>query len=73
MKVTFLQFAGSIGLPLTPAQAALAAVSFDGAPVPADYADLMDQVSRRPELIPSGRYRDWVGGDTQIFEVRRKK
>jgi len=27
-------------LPLTPAQAALAAVSFDGAPVPADYADL---------------------------------
>jgi hypothetical protein len=40
---------------------------------PAGYADLMDQVSRRPELIPSGRYRDWVGGDTQIFEVKRQK
>jgi hypothetical protein len=38
---------------------------------PADYADLMDQVSRRAELIPSGRYRDWVGGDTQMLEVRR--
>jgi len=38
---------------------------------PADYADLMDQVSRRPELIPSGRYRDWAGGDTQLFELRR--
>jgi hypothetical protein len=22
------------------------------------------------DLIPSGRYRDWVGGDTQIFERR---
>ena len=31
---------------------------------------LMEQLSRRPELIPSGRYRDWVGGDTQIFELR---
>ena len=38
---------------------------------PADYADLMDQVSRRAELIPSGRYRDWVGGDTQMLELRR--
>jgi len=40
---------------------------------PADYADLMDQVSRRVELIPSGRYRDWVGGDTQMFELRLGK
>jgi hypothetical protein len=38
---------------------------------PAGYADLIYQVSRRAELIPSGRYRDWVGGETQIFEVRR--
>ena len=23
---------------------------------------------RRPELIPHGRYRDWVGGETQILK-----
>jgi hypothetical protein len=37
---------------------------------PAEYADLMDAIARRPELVPAGRYRDWVGGDTQIFELR---
>lgn len=35
------------------------------------YADLMELMARRPELIPSGRFRDWAGGDTQIFELRR--
>lgn len=38
-----------------------------------DYAELLSAIAERQELIPSGRYRDWVGGDTQIFEVRRKK
>lgn len=38
-----------------------------------DYAEMMEEIARRPELVPSGRYRDWVGGDTQIFEVRSKK
>jgi hypothetical protein len=38
-----------------------------------DYAELMFEIAGRPELIPSGRYRDWVGGDTQIFEVRSEK
>lgn len=37
---------------------------------PREYAALMGLMARRPELIPSGRYRDWVGGDTQIFELR---
>ena len=37
---------------------------------PGEYADLMDEVNRRSDLIPSGRYRDWVG-DTQLFELRR--
>jgi hypothetical protein len=36
-----------------------------------DYAELMSKVARRPELIPGGRYRDWVGGDTQILELRK--
>jgi hypothetical protein len=36
-----------------------------------DYAELMSAIAERPELIPSGRYRDWVG-DTQIFELRSK-
>ena len=39
---------------------------------PAEYADLMGEIARRPELIPSGRYRDWIDGDTQIFELRTK-
>jgi hypothetical protein len=38
-----------------------------------DLTDLLTEIARRPELIPGGRYRDWVGEDTQIFEVRRKK
>jgi hypothetical protein len=37
---------------------------------PRKYAALMGELVTRPELIPSGRYRDWVGGDTQIFELR---
>jgi hypothetical protein len=40
---------------------------------PADFTDLMDAVSRRPELIPTGRYRDWVGGETQIFELKQSE
>jgi hypothetical protein len=39
---------------------------------PADYTALMDAIARRPELVPAGRYRDWVGGDTQIFQLRNK-
>ena len=31
----------------------------------------MQDINKRPELIPSGRYRDWTGGDTQIFELRQ--
>jgi hypothetical protein len=31
----------------------------------------MGAVAERPELIPTGRYRDWFAGDTQIIEVRR--
>jgi hypothetical protein len=38
---------------------------------PDDYADLMEEIAQRPELVAAGRYRDWVG-DTQIFEVRIK-
>jgi hypothetical protein len=34
------------------------------------YANLMVEATHRPELIPSGRYRDWIG-DTQIFELKR--
>jgi hypothetical protein len=35
-----------------------------------DYADLMDRILHRPELIPIGHYRDWLA-DTQIFELKR--
>lgn len=35
-----------------------------------DFADLMDRILHRPELIPTGHYRDWIA-DTQIFELRR--
>jgi hypothetical protein len=38
----------------------------------ADYAGLMSEIARRPELVPAGRYRDWVNGETQIFELRTK-
>ena len=37
---------------------------------PEDYSELMYEIAQRPELISVGRYRDWVGGDTQIFELR---
>ena len=37
---------------------------------PRDYAELMCAIAQRPELISFGRYRDWVGGDTEIFELR---
>jgi len=33
-------------------------------------AKLLDRIARRGDLIPIGRYRDWVG-DTQIFELAR--
>lgn len=39
---TFVEFCRSAGIKLTPAQAAIASVAFDGAPVPAEYADLFD-------------------------------
>jgi hypothetical protein len=35
-----------------------------------DYADLMEQIIRRAEFRPIGRYRDWLG-DTQIFQLER--
>ncbi len=38
---------------------------------PGDFADLMGAVAERPELIPSGRYRDWLAGDTHIIELRK--
>ncbi len=38
--------------------------------LPKDYASLMFEIAQRPELSSVGRYRDWVGGDTQIFELR---
>jgi len=38
-----------------------------------DYVEMMEEIARRPQLVPSGRYRDWVGGDTQIFELRSRK
>ncbi len=34
------------------------------------YTALMLEVLRKPELIPHGRYRDWVGW-TQLFELRQ--
>ena len=39
---------------------------------PDDYAELMSAIARRSELVPAGRYRDWVGGDTQIFQSERR-
>ncbi len=36
-----------------------------------DYAELLAAMASRPELIPAGQYRDWIGGNTQIFELRR--
>ena len=39
---------------------------------PGEYADLMGAAAGRSELVPSGRYRDWVGGETQIFELRAR-
>ena len=38
---------------------------------PADFAALMSAIAERSELIPVGRYRDWLAGDTQIIELRR--
>jgi hypothetical protein len=37
-----------------------------------DYTDLLSEIAQRRELIPTGRYRDWVG-DTQIFELKPEK
>ena len=34
-----------------------------------DYTTLMLDVLKRPELIPHGKYRDWVGW-TQLFELQ---
>ncbi len=36
-----------------------------------DYTELVVAMAARPELIPAGQYRDWVGGNTLIFELRR--
>ncbi|MCU1381557.1 MAG: hypothetical protein JWL71_254 [Acidobacteria bacterium] len=37
-----------------------------------DFADLMSDIVERGDLIPAGHYRDWVGGDTHIFELRTR-
>ena len=37
---------------------------------PDDYANLMDRIIRRSELIPTGHYKDWLA-DTQIFALTR--
>jgi hypothetical protein len=34
-----------------------------------DYARLMIELVRRPELRPIGRYRDWIGW-AEIFELK---
>ena len=39
---------------------------------PGEYSDLMGAIQARPELRPAGRYRDWTGGDTQLFELKTK-
>jgi hypothetical protein len=36
-----------------------------------DFSDLMTGIAQQPQLIPAGRYRDWVGADTQLFELKR--
>ena len=38
---------------------------------PRAYSELMGHIAQWPELIPNGRHRDWTGGDTQIFELRK--
>lgn len=35
-----------------------------------EFADVMHRILRRPELVPTGHYRDWIA-DTQIFELKR--
>jgi hypothetical protein len=35
-----------------------------------EYRDLMDAILRQHAVIPAGRYRDWVGGETQLFQLR---
>jgi hypothetical protein len=37
---------------------------------PDEYADLMEAIAQRPEFVPGGRYRDWIG-DTQLFELKQ--
>jgi hypothetical protein len=37
-----------------------------------EYADLLNAIVRQPTLMPAGRYRDWVGGETQMFELRSR-
>ena len=34
-----------------------------------EFADLMIEMSRREDLIPSGKYHDWIG-NVQIFELK---
>ena len=38
---------------------------------PRAYSELMGHIAQWPELTSNGRYRDWTGGDTQIFELRK--
>jgi hypothetical protein len=35
----------------------------------AEYSDLLLQMAQRPDLIPHGAFRDWIG-PTQIFELK---
>jgi hypothetical protein len=37
---------------------------------PSEFADLMIEMGRREELVPSGKYHDWIG-NVQIFELKR--
>jgi len=56
---TFVQFAASIELPLTPAQRALAAVSFDRAPVPPEASDIFGGFEGP---MPDARTLVWLCG-----------
>ena len=37
-----------------------------------EYTDLMNAIVQQPALIPAGHFRDWVGGETQLFQLGTK-
>ncbi len=59
---TFLEFCERIGAPLSPAQAALATVAFDGAPVPAEFADLFGLPAGTVVPASARRTHAWLCG-----------